>query len=307
MTSAPSTIRNPSSTPGGEAERADVCNRASVPPPSSAAVGRRYVVLVESLSQPPVATRRLHVIGIGAGAVSFVTAEAAAAIADTDVFVVIDKGADKADLVGVRRESLDRFAGSKPFRVVVVEDGRRDDRLPYDEAVARWHAARVAEFERVLADEVVEGEVAGILVWGDPSLYDSTLRIIDQVNDRGRVRVEHTVLPGISSIQVLAARHRIPLNRIGGSVLITTGRRLRDGLPDGVDDVVVMLDAETSFRALLGEDFEIFWGAYLGSPDEVLISGPLDDVADEIVRVRAEARAAKGWMFDTYLLRRLSS
>ena len=257
--------------------------------------------------QPSVVTRRMNMIGIGAGAASFVTAEAASAIADTDVFVVIDKGAEKADLVGVRREILNRFARSKSFRVVVVKDGRRNNRLPYGEAVARWHAGRVAEFERVLADEVEDGEVSGILVWGDPSLYDSTLRIIDQVNNRGRVRVDHTVLPGISSVQVLTARHRIPLNRIGGSVLVTTGRRLREGLPDGVDDVAVMLDADTTFTTLVGHGFEIFWGAYLGGPDELLISGLLDDVATEIVRVRAEARAAKGWMFDTYLLRRVST
>lgn len=249
----------------------------------------------------------MNVIGIGAGTVSFVTAEAAAAIADTDVFVVFDKGDQKADLVGVRREVLDRFSGSKRFRVVVIEDFRRDDRLPYGEAVSRWHAKRVAEVERVLLDEVADDDVSGILVWGDPSLYDSALRIIDQVNDRGRVRVQHTVIPGISSVQVLTARHRIPLNRIGGSVLITTGRRLREGLPHGVDDVVVMLDADTSFTTLVGQGFEIFWGAYLGSPDELLLSGPLDDVADEIVRVRSEARAAKGWMFDTYLLRRVST
>lgn len=264
-------------------------------------------MLVDLLSQPSVVTRRLNVIGIGAGSASFVTAEAAAAIADTDVFVVIDKGADRADLQVVRREILGRFAGSKPFRVVVIGEAERDDRLPYSEAVARWHAARVVAFERVLADEVADSEVSGILVWGDPSLYDSTLRIVDQVNDGGRVRVDHTVFPGISSVQVLTARHRIPLNRIGGSVLVTTGRRLRDGLPDGFDDVVVMLDAEASFTTLVGHGFEIFWGAYLGSPDEILIRGLLDDVAAEIVRVRAAARVAKGWMFDTYLLRRLSS
>ncbi|MEQ1698602.1 MAG: precorrin-6A synthase (deacetylating) [Ilumatobacteraceae bacterium] len=250
--------------------------------------------------------RRVKVIGIGAGSVSFVTVEAAEAIAATDVFLVIDKGGEKADLVGLRREVLERFAGARSSRVVVVEDGQRDDRLPYAEAVAGWHAERVAAFERVLADEVVDGEVVGILVWGDPSLYDSTLRIIDHVNDRGRVRVEHTVVPGISSVQVLTARHRIPLNRIGGSVLVTTGRRLRDGLPAGIDDVVVMLDAETSFTTLVGKGFEIFWGAYLGSADELLVAGPLDEVADEIVRVRAEARLAKGWMFDTYLLRRMT-
>lgn len=253
-----------------------------------------------------IATRRLSVIGIGAGALSFVTVEAADAIAATDVFVVIDKGAERADLVGLRREILGRFATTRPSRVVVIEDGTRDDTLPYAQAVKQWHAERVAEFERVLSGEVADDEVAGILVWGDPAIYDSTLRIIDQVNERGRVRIDHHVIPGISSVQVLTARHRIPLNRIGGSVLITTGRKLREGLPVGVDDAVVMLDAETSFTTLIGQGFEIFWGAYLGSDDELLIAGPLDDVADEIVRVRNEARAANGWMFDTYLVRRLT-
>ena len=75
------------------------------------------------------------------------------------------------------------------------------------------------------------------------------------------------------------------------------------GLPDGARDVVVMLDSGLAFTGLEG-DWEIYWGAYLGTPDEILISGPLAEVADEIVRVRAEARSRKGWMFDTYLLRR---
>lgn len=257
--------------------------------------------------QSSIATRRLHVIGIGAGDSSFVTAEAAAAIAETDAFVVINKGEQKADLVGLRHHVLEQFAVRKPYRVISIEDGHRDSALPYGDAVARWHLRRAAEFERVLVEDVASDETSAVLVWGDPSLYDSTLRIIDQVNDRGRVSLQYTVFPGISSVQVLTARHRIPLNRIAGSVLITTGRRLRDGLPDGVDDVVVMLDADTSFTTLVGHGFEIFWGAYLGSPDELLVAGPLDEVADEIVRIRAEARAAKGWMFDTYLLRRLSS
>lgn len=94
----------------------------------------RYVVRMAQSPQSSVVTRRMNVIGIGAGAASFVTAEAAEAIADTDVFVVIDKGSEKADLVGVRRELLDRFArsatSSKPFREVVIEDGQRDDRPP---------------------------------------------------------------------------------------------------------------------------------------------------------------------------------
>ena len=252
-------------------------------------------------------TRRLHVIGIGAGDPSLVTAQAALAIAEVDVFLAIDKGEERADLGGVRGAVLARFATSRRFRVLEIADGGRDETLPYGEAVRRWHLARAAAFERVLRDEVGEDETAAILVWGDPSLYDSTLRIVDEVNGRGRVTVEHTVFPGISSVQVLTARHRIPLNRIGRSVHVTTGRLLRDGLPAGVDDVVVLLDAGTAFTSLVGAGYEIFWGAYLAGPDEILIAGPLDDVAAEIVRVRAAARARHGWMFDTYLLRRLAT
>jgi len=251
--------------------------------------------------------RRLLLIGIGPGDPSFVTAQAAAAIADVDAFIAFDKGDSKADLLGARRAVLDRFAVSKPSRTLVIDDGVRDPDRPYGKAVARWHLERVEAFERVLVADVGEHETVGILIWGDPSLYDSALRIVDQINSRGRVSVEHTVFPGISSVQVLTSRHRIPLNRIGGPVQITTGRLLRERPPDGVDDLVVMLDADTSFTTLIGRGWEIFWGAYLGSPDELLVAGRLDDVADEIVRVRAEARAAKGWMFDIYLLRRLSS
>ena len=255
---------------------------------------------------PPV--RQVLVIGIGAGDPSLVTVQAVEALGEVDTFLVFDKGEVKADLAVVRQEVLRRFATAKPFRVVEVQDPVRDVRLPYEEAVARWHLERVVMFERVLLAEVADGECVGILVWGDPSLYDSTLRIIDQVIARGRVAIEHTVVPGISSMQLLAARHRISLNRIGRSVLITTGRKLRLGLAEGVDDdVVVMLDGETSFIDFVGHGFEIFWGAYLGSADEILIAGLLDEVADEIVHVRKEARRRKGWIFDIYLLRRVNS
>lgn len=48
----------------------------------------------------------------------------------------------------------------------------------------------------------------------------------------------------------------------------------------------------------------VFWGAYLGTPDEVLIAGLLGEVAAEITRTRAELRDRHGWIMDTYLLRR---
>ena len=105
-------------------------------------------------------------------------------------------------------------------------------------------------------------------------------------------------------VQVLTARHRITLNTIGRPVEITTGRRLTEGWPAGVDTVVVMLDGEETYRRFADQDIDIYWGAYLGTPDEILIAGRLADVADEIHRVRTAQRSAHGWIMDTYLMRR---
>ena len=52
------------------------------------------------------------------------------------------------------------------------------------------------------------------------------------------------------------------------------------------------------------QDLEIYWGAYLGTEDEILVSGTLRDVIGDIERARREARERKGWIMDSYLLRR---
>jgi precorrin-6A synthase len=163
-------------------------------------------------------------------------------------------------------------------------------------------------FERMIEGEMTDGETAGILVWGDPMLYDSTIRNIEAIAAGGRHHFEYEVIPGITAVQALAARHKIALNRIAEPVALTTGRRLAEGFPPGIDSVAVLLDGEDTYRrfadAEVHGDMEIYWGAYLGTPDEILIAGKLADVADEIHRRRAEARRANGWIMDTYVMRR---
>ena len=65
---------------------------------------------------------------------------------------------------------------------------------------------------------------------------------------------------------------------------------------------VVMLDADCSFLDC-PPSTRIWWGAYLGTPDELLVAGTVGDVGDRYRRLRAEARARHGWIMDTYLLR----
>jgi precorrin-6A synthase len=248
--------------------------------------------------------RQIRVIGIGTGDPEHLTLQAVRALADVDAVFVLDKRAETADLVDIRKRICAAHI-QKPHRVVTVEDPPRERRpADYGATVEAWHAARAERLEAAFAAALESGQVGAILVWGDPALYDSTLRILDRIVSRGRLALTYAVIPGLSSVQVLAARHGVPLNAIGGPVLITTGRRLAAGWPEDAESVVVMLDGDPSFAGL-DPALTIYWGAYLGSPDEILVSGRLGTVGAEIRRVRAEARARHGWIMDIYLLRRL--
>lgn len=249
--------------------------------------------------------RKILIIGIGAGSPEHLTVEAINALNRVDVFFLLDKGQEKDALIGVRKEICERFIKDCSYRIVQVPDPARDragDR--YKAGVATWHRERADLLGSLIAREVADDGCGAFLVWGDPAWYDSTIRIVEAIREQGAVAFDHEVIPGISSFQVLAARHRLPLNEIGEPVLITTGRKLREGFPNGADSVVVMLDGECSFKAIPADGIHIYWGAYLGMENEILISGALKDVGAEVERVRAAMRADNGWIMDIYLLRR---
>ncbi|RLL68995.1 precorrin-6A synthase (deacetylating) [Streptomyces sp. Z26] len=250
--------------------------------------------------------RHVLVIGIGAGDPDHLTLAAVKAIRRAEVFFVLGKGPEKESLTNLRRRMLEEHA-TGPYRVVDAEDPWRDrtrgDRAGYASAVHDWRARRAEVYERLVREHLEPGGTGAFLVWGDPSLYDSTLGVLDRVAERGTVALDVEVVPGVTSVSALAARHRVPLNQVGRPVHITPARRLDEASLDG-GDVVVMLDAHESFGEVTGDDVWIYWGAYLGTPDELLVSGRLVDVADRIREVRAEARARHGWIMDTYLLRR---
>jgi precorrin-6A synthase len=246
--------------------------------------------------------RRIVVIGIGAGDPAHLTQQAIAALRASDVLFELRRTA--ADLTALRREICDEHGIGG--RVVSIAEPQRDRGADdYAGAVQTWRDRRADAWEEAIGSALGDGGVGAFLVWGDPSLYDSTIAVLDEIAARGRVTFEVDVIPGVSSLHALTAAHRISLNRIGGAVQITTGRRLAEqGLPAGVGDVVVMLDGQCAFTTIDEAGVEIFWGAYLGTTGEILIAGPLAEVAPEIARVRAHARQLRGWIMDTYLLRR---
>ncbi len=249
--------------------------------------------------------RRLVLVGLGPGDPELVTAQAARALNEVDYFLVADKTEQHpgtADLIAMREAICERHVTGE-WRLVHVPDPERDrdDPADYAAAVRDWHEARAQAFERALLEH--EGDAA-VLVWGDPALYDSAIRLTDRIVERGVVDVRVEVVPGLSSVQLLAARHGLVLNTIGGPITITTGRRLLEDAADG-DNLVVMLDGALTARRLPDPSaWRVWWGANLGSSDEVLAAGRLDEVADEIWARREQAQRARGWVMDTYLLRR---
>lgn len=240
---------------------------------------------------------RVRIIGIGMGPHQL-TPETAAALRGCDYAVAARKREDDG-LFELRRAVCEAHG----LELVAVPDPERDRDAPadYRAAVADWHEARVRAFERVLAER---GGSAAFLVWGDPSLYDSTLRIVDRIGERGEVPVEYDVLPGVSAPQLLAARHRIVLHEVGQPVHVTPQRRLAEAVAAGQDNIVVMLGARPAFEGL--EEWTVWWGANLGTDTEELVAGRVADVLPQIGVARARAKDRAGWVMDTALLRRPS-
>lgn len=250
--------------------------------------------------------RTILIVGIGAGDPEFLTLQAVNALQRTHVVFLPEKGDEKSGLNKVRLEMLERAVPEGGYRVVpfdVPERRRQAETTEYEGTIDDWRAALKGAYRRLFADELAESETGAFLVWGDPSLYDGTLAIVEDMRVEMALTIE--MIPGISAVQALAAAHKITLNRVGESVTVTTGRRLADGEAGGLENFVVMLDSQSGWRRFAGEDGTwIYWGAYLGTKDQLLVAGPAAEVQDEIGRLRADAQARHGWIMDTYLVRR---
>ncbi|MFV8395866.1 precorrin-6A synthase (deacetylating) [Corynebacterium hindlerae] len=237
--------------------------------------------------------RHIEVIGIGAGNPDHMTLQGIAALQSASAVLALDKGDAKSDLLELRREIVEKHAPGTP--IISVTDPERD-RNPddYKAEVERWHQARA----QLLIDAMpAEGTIA-FLVWGDPSLYDSTLRIIERMRSLG-LECTVSVSPGITAVQALTAAHGILLNRIGEDIRITTGRALREG---STSNTVVMLDGGAAW--MHAPEAEIWWGAYVGTDKQVLRHGIVSDIGADLAQEKAALREKHGWIMDIYLLRK---
>lgn len=245
----------------------------------------------------------LTLIGIGTGDPEQLTLAAIRAMNAADLILLPRKGEEKADLIAVRRDMCARVL-TGATRTVEFDLPVRRQQGDYLGAVQDWHDAIATCWADQIAAHLPDGGRLALLVWGDPSLYDSTLRVADRLRAQG-MALRVSVVPGISSLHALTAAHAITLNALAEPVLITTGRQLRDhGWPAQADSVAVMLDGGCAFREIDPTGVHIWWGAYLGMAHQALIAGTLESVGPRIIAERAALRARHGWIMDVYLMRK---
>ncbi len=250
--------------------------------------------------------KKIYLIGIGPGNPDYLTIQAIETMKEVDVFFILEKGERKGfeEFIKIRKEILEKYLDSGTYRVVNAKIPERKKKgKSYREGVKTWRQQKAEVITELIKDKMKENEIGAFLIWGDPCLYDGHLEILQHILREGSVDFEYKLIPGISSIQVLAARHKIPLNRIGESIVITTGRRLKKYTPAEIVNTVVLLDSYSTFRHFRDSDIDIYWGGYLGSRDEILFSGKLRRVVEDLKKIRSEARERKGWLMDTYILR----
>lgn len=248
----------------------------------------------------------VYLIGIGPGGPEYLTMQAVAALRQVDVFFILEKeGRGKEGLAEARRRILATYREPGSYREVVAPSpGRPPAGEAYLDVVADWHQRKADLIAGLIADHLAPGQTGAILVWGDPALYDSNIEILHRIHRERLPDLRFEVIPGITSVQVLAARHKVPLNAVGGDVLITTARRMEAGSCEGHDSAVVMLDSNAAFRRIDPDGLDIYWGGYLGTEDEVLMSGPLAEVGEAVAETALREKRRHGWILDIYLLRR---
>jgi precorrin-6A synthase len=244
----------------------------------------------------------LFLVGIGTGNPEHLTLQAIRVLNEADLILIPRKGDGKADLAELRLQICRDILTNPATRLVEFDLPVRNPDIPdYLARVEAWHDAIAALWAETIAGSPAPRDRVALLVWGDPSLYDSTLRIAARLQPAPKV----TVIPGITSLQGLTAAHAIPLNDLGAPVIVTTGRRLRDeGWPEGADRLVVMLDGDCAFETIDPAGVTLWWGAYVGMPQQQIRSGPLEAVGPGLRDYRARLRHQHGWIMDIYILSR---
>jgi precorrin-6A synthase len=139
----------------------------------------------------------LFLVGCGTGNPDHLTMQGLSALRSAELILLPTKGAQKSALADIRYQILQTHLGASMPQIQNFEIPSRASDIPYQQAVLRWHDEIADRWQTALAKASSPQKVA-LMIWGDPSVYDSAMRIAERL----RPVPEITVIPGISAIQV---------------------------------------------------------------------------------------------------------
>jgi precorrin-6A synthase len=242
-------------------------------------------------------TKKVYIIGIGPGDPKYLTLEAYEIIKKAKNFIIPLKKGPKEELTKIREKVIEFCKeGKTDYRIIKVKFPERKKGGVYKLEVESWRKEKAS----ILAEVLKDVDEACFLVLGDPSLYDGHIEIFKEVSKNLPMEIE--VIPGISTINLLSAKHKISLTKVAETLVITTPRPLRKQ-KEISRNTVVFLDNYETFK-LFKDDSElmIYWGAYLGTEKEVLFNGKLFECWQELVELRRKLKEKHGYIMETYLL-----
>lgn len=240
---------------------------------------------------------KIYLIGMGPGDPKYLTLYAVETIKKLKLFLIPAKTGKKSDLTQMRKKIISFVKRKKDYRIIEIPFPERKKGDKYKNLVEEWREIKANILKNILQKET-EKE-AGFIVWGDPSLYDGYIEIFKNLQKKLNFEIE--IIPGISAFQVLSAKHKVSLTQIAGTTIFTTPRQLRK-MKNIECNTVVFLDNYKTYKIFANSDLKIYWGAYLGTEKEVLFSGRLKDIIEELIRLRDKLKKEKGWIMETYFL-----
>ncbi|RKX57364.1 MAG: precorrin-6A synthase (deacetylating), partial [Thermodesulfobacteriota bacterium] len=128
--------------------------------------------------------KKIYLIGIGPGNPDYLTIQAINTMKEVDVFFILEKGERKGfkEFIKIRKEILERYLDSGTYRVVSAKiPERKKSRKSYKEEVKTWRQQKAEVMTGLIEDKMKDGEIGAFLIWGDPSLYDGHLEILQHI------------------------------------------------------------------------------------------------------------------------------